>query len=600
MAIIRTNKYAVQVPSLTEDPTPSSNKLYFQNEAFDKTTLNCLFDTTISWNTAGTGYTTFGYSAVNPGGSFTDFMGGVLQLNGEVTHCRHVLYNTLNDWRNNLDQAPFSSMDPTRPIIQTRSDTNGTNYQTMLSYNYMTNGTTNYTFFARKLSNVDWSVGSPIQNTYTSSPYCWFPVYRNPITNHMVLLSMYVNDYVPGYVYGSALTNIFTATPTYQTISSGQGDRNSQFVGASNLDSYAIFMLNNTGDDYSQSFYKYNDSNNTATLLNNIAGVPAAGGTNAGGARAASVGAFAPKFASRTFTNPNTAKTGFYLPYFDTSGKYQPFYYEWTQSTDIFTRTSSLTMTYPSATTFSTYWTPDTATNTGQHVRYGMQHVYYNESFVYSGTRYVTFIRLHGNGGQYNSIPLQRTFVTYSVLSTDYTNLTYHSSFAVPSTPKNIVWLNDDRTLMGIFTHSYFYVYSFNSGTTGWNQTAAMNYQFNAVGRDSLGRIWAQDSGTLGYGRIHLLSGAVPTTVTVVPASNSYNYSGSTINTTFTVNSYDITATRIAANVTLAATGSALKFVSNGVQVSSIVVSTSTSASTTVNAVVVAAGATTVTTSIAF
>jgi hypothetical protein len=200
----------------------------------------------------------------------------------------------------------------------------------------------------------------------------------------------------------------------------------------------------------------------------------------------------------------------------------------------------------------------------------------------------------------YNANALQRTFVTYSVSSSNYANLTYHSSFAVPATPKNIVWLNDARTLMGIFTHSNFYIYSFNSAVTGWNQTAAFGYQFNAVGRDSLGRIWAQETGTLDYGRIHLLSGPVPATVTAVPASGSYNYSGTNINTTFTVNAYDATSTRIVANVTLTATGSALRFLNNSVQVTSITVTTSASADTTVNAVVISAGATTVSTTIAF
>jgi len=135
---------------------------------------------------------------------------------------------------------------------------------------------------------------------------------------------------------------------------------------------------------------------------------------------------------------------------------------------------------------------------------------------------------------------------------------------------------------------------------TGWNLTASFNYQFNSIGRDSLGRIWAHDSGPLTYGRIHLLSGSMPATINVTPAANSYNYSGATISTTYAVDTYDITGARVAANVTLTSTGSSIVFYTSNILVTTpaITVTTSASATTTVNAAVVSAGVSTITTTV--
>ena len=134
MAIIRTAKYPVQVPAVVEDPYPTSGKLYFQNEAYSSANLSVFFDKTISYNVAGTGYSTFGYSNTNSG-TAPEAQGGILQLKGEVTFVRHQIYNTRDDYRNNLDQAPWASMDPARPVIQTRYDTDGVNNQVLMTYN---------------------------------------------------------------------------------------------------------------------------------------------------------------------------------------------------------------------------------------------------------------------------------------------------------------------------------------------------------------------------------------------------------------------------------------------------------------------------------
>jgi hypothetical protein len=179
------------------------------------------------------------------------------------------------------------------------------------------------------------------------------------------------------------------------------------------------------------------------------------------------------------------------------------------------------------------------------------------------------------------------------------TSLVYHSSFVVPLTPKNIVWLNDARTTLGVFTHINFYVYTFDpTGVNGWQLTSTLPYQYNAVGRDSLNRIWAVDVGPNQMGRVHLITTSVPATVSVTTAASSYNYSGTTINSTATVNAYDVNGNRLAVSVTLTVSGSSLVFVSNSVQYTTLTVTTSTSADTTVNIAIIAAGNSNIITSV--
>ena len=114
MTILRTNKYSVNLPTIIEDPTPGADLIFFQNDAHKSSTLDVIFNGTISYNVAGTGYSLWGTSNYQ---TSTDpwWWQGALVLNGEVTHCKH-LSSTLNDYRNNLDHSPWASMDLTNKI----------------------------------------------------------------------------------------------------------------------------------------------------------------------------------------------------------------------------------------------------------------------------------------------------------------------------------------------------------------------------------------------------------------------------------------------------------------------------------------------------
>ena len=624
MAIIKTIKNAYWYTAiLYEDPVPGATNMFIQHDAYDKTSLAPQFDVAMNWNTLGTysladgsvgtnssgfGVTT-NYITTNsatlpsvPGSystaSFDSLITGVLQLNGESTHVRHRVFGVAaGDYRQNLDIAPFVSMDPARRPKAVNYFTDGTNNVVMGVYHHNGVGASSSAYTCRYWIKINTTsndlVNSNFININTTLPillggltgnYQMWPLYRNPATNNIVWggqTSIFTTPNVigPYSMRGLIQGPAFSPTPTFIAPATSTAVNNSsQFVGVSSADGYAIFLENSSANDHTQSFYKLVDTSTqtvTNTVLAAISTIPTASGTSAGGNRALTFGGNLPKYASSTFAETGSV-TGFYVPFIDSTGNYEPFYYQWNRSTDAFTRNSDVTVTYASG-TFSSYFGVDTQSQTATNNAFGINRLLWNETFTYSGTRYVLFGQLHGGGGVYDGTPTQRTFVCYSVDAADPKLLTYHSSLVVPLTPKNIVWLNDERTTVGIITHSNFYVYSFN-GTT-WTQTVLLPYQMSAVGRDNTGRIWATDVGPLGQGRLHLISPTTPVSITVTPASTNYSYAGSPITSSVAVNAYNNSGARIAVAVKLVISGASMTFANSNL---TITVTTSASADTTV------------------
>ena len=624
MAIIKTIKNAYWYTAiLYEDPVPGATNMFIQHDAYDKTSLAPQFDVAMNWNTLGTysladgsvgtnssgfgvttNYMTTG-SATLPsvaGGystaSFNSLLTGVLQLNGESTHVRHNLFGlAVGDYRQNLDIAPFVSMDPARRPKAVNYFTDGSNNIVMGVYHHNGNAASPTAYTCRYWIKINTTsndlVNSNFINTNSTLPvllggltgnYQMWPLYRNPATNNIVWggqTSIFTTPSVigPYSMRGLIQGPAFSPTPTFIAPATSTAVNNSsQFVGVSSADGYAIFLENSSANDHTQSFYKLVDTSTqtvTNTVLTAISTIPAASGTSAGGNRALAFGGNLPKYASSTFAETGSV-TGFYVPFIDSTGNYEPFYYQWNRSTDAFTRNSDITVTYASG-TFSSYFGVDTQSQTATNNAFGINRLLWNETFTYSGTRYVIFGQLHGGGGLYDGTPTQRTFVCYSVDAANPKLLTYHSSLVVPLTPKNIVWLNDERTTVGIITHSNFYVYSFN-GTT-WTQTVLLPYQMSAVGRDNTGRIWATDVGPLGQGRLHLISPTTPVSITVTPASTNYSYAGAPITSSVAVNAYNNSGARIAVAVKLVISGASMTFANSNL---TITVTTSASADTTV------------------
>ena len=703
MAIIKTLRYPINMVSVFEDPTPGSNNIFFQSDAYYKDAISPQFDQGINYTTDGSITTAKRWGYSKPDGDTGSGLGGILVLNGECTHVRHRIFNSLNDWRNNLDWMPFASMDPTRPVAPSKYYTDGYNTLIFASYNYH-DPTTRSDFYYYLYCTSFWTAlnmnstqlvqngyltaislpGSttPTQNLYfahaASNGYgtSSFPVYRNPATNQLVFITNggwgdnSTNAYgrSPAATGGSSWGPIFTSAPSQQAALAFT-NRTNQFIGVSALDGYTLSIHQAVGTDYQHFIYKYNDSANTLiTLANFLTPVPPVGtgntgsytlstastvattsgfwfyftgtnigtlttfsgtatvtgtnivintvtngvialnaqifssnttvlatgttitafgfGSNAGGHRAATFGNYIPKYASRTFTDPSTSTTyGFYVPHVDTIGNYVPIYYQWNRLNDTFRQQYGVTMTYATGTSISTYWSPDTVSGTSVDSQFGMQRLWANETFVSSSTRYLMFMQLHGAGGVLDTTAQLRTFPTYRVDGVDPTKLTFVSKIEVPATPKNIAWLNDERTIVGVITHSAMYVYTFSAGS-GWTQTGYFPFQFNAVGRDNLGRVWAQDTGP-GYGRIHLITLNVPVNIVITSDAQTYYYAGSVNTANLTVNAYTYTGARIATQVKLVIDGGSMTFAGNNL---ALTVTTSASADTVVPVTITGGG----------
>jgi hypothetical protein len=793
MAIIKTLRYPFRSAAMFEDPIPGSKYIYFQNDAYDKDTLNPVFDTGILWSTDGTLTTGKTFGRPIPTFDTGDGLGGILILNGECTHVRHRIFNSLNDYRNTIDIAPFQSMDPARHTLPSSYWTDGYNNMVLANYNYhdptAASNTYSLTFNTQYIMKLNTnSRDLATSNFLTANSYfavasaasanqgtmSW-PIYRNPATNTIVWTAQAAsttNDgtargNMPMSLGGGSTYPVFNATPTQQgtTITA---NRTNQFLGVSYRDGYTLNFQNNTSNDFQQFIIKYIDnpgintiqttyqnstpaypsgfgytgtyyvSTNsnisvpvgsvvtatlTATLSGSISGAVltvnsigggfvrpglmlsgsgvaatttitsaisvdpngigtwnlslgtgnASPGTVITGILTASIavqilpgysqagaqklnqmivqdfrtitpggrlwpgmnlttstqvlntqivnlttatsqwntattrgfdrttnpagstwGFAMPKFASETFPCPTdpAAVRGWYTPFIDVAGNYQPLYYQWTTATDVFSRSPNVTVNYNTGTTFLYgIWTPDQLSGTSLDVNYGMQRLWYNETFVTStGTRNLIFMQLHGAGGVFDTTSTYRTFPVYAIAPNDPLVLTHVNSVVVPATPKNICWLRDDRTQFAVITHSATFVYTYVTTATNFLLTATFPYQFNAIGRDNYNRVWAHDTGPIGFGRIHLLSG-VPSNVTVVASSSTYSYEGTTSTTSFAVDAWDLSNARLTATINLSVAGSNLLLLNTGGQyVSTLTVITSTSSSTIVTGQIIGSG----------
>jgi len=764
MAIIKTLRNATIVAAIFEDPQPGSDYIYFQNDAYSKTTLNPVYDKGIIYSLTGqiTG-TQFGFSKP------TDFdtsiqnttaysyvtgrLGGILQLAGETTHVRHFKqsYGITNGSTtadgstgyvavaasNNLDLSPFTSLDTNYRVAPNKYFTDGINNTVISWYHFsppMVPGNyygkrAHFTAVATKsgTSPTDLATSNYFNKIVTSqedSNICsWgndfstayggalgIPLYRNPATGNLIWQTQ--NQYAVnnGTVYnypcaaiGTAWQSPLTAQPVRQTnttlgssndplassvfagnlVSGSNSNASGHFLGVSSLTGHAISMHVSFVYDHGTYFYRYNDQQNSAALLNYYPWIPlpaGLGGTGASGTgtylisnsmtvantltyitgtltgnngtwygriegnvmtvtsgttgvgvvpnqvisgtgitagttvlayttstlfthidRGSNYGYRTPKMPSKTFTDTSTATNiGFYQPRFDSTGTYQPLYFIWNKTNDYITRYPDIYITYPSNTNFSTYWMHDATGPDANDITQGLQRVFFNETFVSStGTRHLILGKLHGAGLVWDTTSTQRAFIVYTVDPTNYKKLSFHQSFTIPSTPKNICWLNDDRTLLAVITHNSTLTYYFNP-YTGFQLTGTFPYQYNAVGRDSLGRVWAHDAGPLGYGRIHLLSG-VPATLAVTANTSTYNYSGTAIPTSFSVDAFDLTGSRMTATVSLSVAGSSLKLLNTSgstTYLTSLTTTTNMSTSTTVYGTVISNGYSSITTTL--
>ena len=165
---------------------------------------------------------------------------------------------------------------------------------------------------------------------------------------------------------------------------------------------------------------------------------------------------------------------------------------------------------------------------------------------------------------------LAKNLVTYQIDATDFSSLTYHSSFQVNAL--DFVHLNSARTKIAVITPGALKVHTWNNG---WSETATEPGDFIGVTQDDSGRIIGLSGSannttapahsvdatySLIDHRVHLISDSLPSTVTVSFANTNLTYTGSNIATTINISAYDTASVRIAKSVDLKIDGANAQF----------------------------------------
>jgi len=297
------------------------------------------------------------------------------------------------------------------------------------------------------------------------------------------------------------------------------------------------------------------------TSMLNYTANPVAGGSHQGGNNRNSLQY--PNTCSTTFDDPRgTANTKcFYRSYYDTYYNWHPLVVTWDTSTDTFAVETDITTDVNSSTHADTSTIPSQTSNR-------ITQNWSTVTWVSGGTRYVSEFRVDGRSSYWDNNEAFRTWVTYSVGAADPKSLTYHSKITMPFTPRQYVWLNDSRTLMGVWFATSFRLYSWNN-SGGWTETTNIGTYIHECGRDSLDRIWyTKPSSVYGstYPELHLLTPTLPVSITVTPENASYTYSGSNITTYVDVSAINASGSRIATSVKLVIEGSSMTFTDGSTQ----------------------------------
>lgn len=594
------NASKTSVCTIFEDPRPGKNTVYFDHDAYNKTTLAPIFGASIKMRdaaskTAQNGYNdSANYVRNTDTNGYTRRAGGHSSqaLAGETMYCWHYEGGHGAHTLNNVQYEHQFCIDPTVPssYLQRFTDADGNELiiwnEGQISYNWYyvhtwynipsdkemyevnpTNifgytGTTGSsdiqmpTIYCHKDPNSDYMGGISATNRWGYNFRPWMGLARNSFSNH--------DD-------SQHNMNLTRRNPYWV-----------QFIGANNSD-LPIYLYTHHDTDYQHYITRLNYSSNNTTDLHHFNTAPAAAGTSYGGARTMnSTMSQMPKFSSKHFEDPASAGDRvWYTPYFDTSYNYHPWVFKWDKTNDTFTRDQVTSITGDLSSSHMLNLMGTTSDS------YGFRGVVWNESFVSGGNRYLTLMYMAGEHRIHDSTTDGRTWITYSVDASDATLLTHHSTVTIPETAKNAIFLNDAKTLLGVMGADALYIYNWDN-TNGWELSTTLSDKYYSVGRDSTGRIVATaQKNNSDYLETHVITPSVPVRITITPASNSYNHTGSDINTTVAVSAYNITGDRVAVDVALTIDGSTMTFTGGA---TSTTVTTSTSADTNVDVIITGSG----------
>lgn len=560
------------VPLITEDPRPEVSGFYFYGERHDKASLAPVFDTAINYGPEGSygpgSPSGFVYGTPGNGGATAPagrHAAGILQLSKQTVSVSRVAPSQGSDNTNNpYDIGAMWSMDSTYQPGNTYRITNGT-FTTVIATRSSVDSTSTWYYRGWPALNSSQQLHDVSAGQGSNLSYCYV----------MHFLPTPINGYVSGVVsYG---TSSLYHYPEYRWAGLGPswpGNYNSlyysgtnlssyqtcQFLGTSSVDQNPLWVVSHRQNvNFSVQKVRWETSSPTVTQMSSITATPAASGTSAGGNWANS--RRADKFLSNWFVDPRDVTNNsrcFYYPYFDINLNYHPFVFVWNSTNDTFTRETDITIA--SGGRSNTDQAVDISALSSGDMTYVANFVW-NKTFVLSGVRYLT-VGFCDNRDQFSTNASMRTFITYIVNASNPKLLTYHSKVVIPNTPRNIVWLNDEFTMLGVWMPGAFNIYMFSS-STGWTLTTNIPEPVFSCGRDSLDRIWyATASSKYGstYCDIHVLTPTLPVSIIISPELNSYSYSGSQINSYINVRALNAAGTTIAAAVKLVIQGSNMTF----------------------------------------
>jgi len=540
---------------LIEDPRTTSNTIYFYGDAYEKSTFNPIYDKGLSER--GTNVVEdwgFPYAGVTD--DIEDLAGHPGHTIATAKQCIGITQTTNTGDTNdvNVDLTPTISMDENNPSRVMKLFQNGNDKMIVhCGWNYRQTYRQSYYNNIGETELYDTSVGNFIQQTYVNSTprfMDFIPLYLDSngyisgISNEseadssaeqwMPYFSMFRIDGFPSYGGSTRLDNY-------------RRNYNIQFMGPSEVDGLPIFLHTAESNDYTHYIRRYNTPNNTETTLHSFTALPS------GGARTYTNLGRQTKVASKTFVD-HSGNTAFYVPYFDSSSTYQPLYYSWNKSDDTVTQSES-TMSGATSNTVLL----STAGNNGDGDKNGWQSCMYNDTFVYNSTRYVTLFPLQGGYQRNDAVTTARTFVTYSVDPADNSSLTYHSSVVVPSTIKNVLFLDDARNRLAVVEQNAIRFYKFT--TNGWTYTGNYTGKCHGLGVGLDGTLYAtMDDHGSGYLSIHTINTDIPLLVEITPENETYSYTGTNINSYINVDAWDYANNRVETTLTLEIDGSTMTF----------------------------------------
>lgn len=583
MAKIKQSTKHVNSHLVLEDPRPSSSALYILGDAHDFNSLSPIFAKSISTKISGhqgshlgAHQTSFPTSASGAAG----YPQCALMLTKGSTAVHQTTANG-NDRFVNLDLQWAASLDPqytpTGSSLLSNNITSG-----ILFYNHINTGVcvgANITYIG--LSSQQELYDAVPSNQYDGSfrldsasgvdALTSIIPYVDPTSSRIPVIarnepnradySAATITFSPGYL-GPWPTLSTQLTRSSLLLSGWWG----QFIGISSTGTI-IYLVGNAGNDNQQNIVSYNINNNSTAYYNQFSAIRAAFGGAAGGTRNTATGIRTQiKLASTLFQDPmDPAFQSFYYPYFDVNNNFQPYYFQWNPVTDQFVRNENVAVV--ADTVSNNFYATSGSLNdltAGAGVYSNWAAAVFCETFTFTQgqttTRYLTLGAINGRYAVHDDVGIKRTFITFRIDSTDPKKLIYHSQFTTASTPRNIVWLNDSKTLLGVFLFNSFKIYNF-IPAEGWVEAQTINQQFWAVGRDRIDRIWgAANASNSNFTDLHLITPALPVTIRIVPENTTYNYQGVTINTFVQVEAINVQGNRIEADITLVIDGPTFAF----------------------------------------